>query len=175
MNIETFNKVILEQIERCKNTLCKKAEEYATEDRLHNFKVAATIQNCLPTTALGGMMAKHTVSVFDMLTELEKGNSFPIELWNEKIGDSINYLLLLSAMLREKPSECGCFRIVEASLGEELGKFMKRIEKMAFDMKCDIYGIHNDRHYCAQFDENTGVVALRYSVGSALIETYKPV
>ena len=37
----------------------------------------------------------------------------------------------------------------------------------------DIYGIHNDRQYCAQFDENTGVVTLRYSVGSAVIETYK--
>lgn len=105
MNTETFNKIILEQIERCENTLCKKAEEYATEDRLHNFKVAATIQNCLPTTALGGMMAKHTVSVFDMLTELEKGNSFPIELWNEKIGDSINYLLLLAALIREQDNE----------------------------------------------------------------------
>lgn len=105
MNTETFNKIIHEQIERCENTLCKKAEEYATEDRLHNFKVAATIQNCLPTTALGGMMAKHTVSVFDMLTELEKGNSFPIELWNEKIGDSINYLLLLAALIREQDNE----------------------------------------------------------------------
>lgn len=105
MNTETFNKIILEQVERCENTLCKKAEEYATEDRLHNFKVAATIQNCLPTTALGGMMAKHTVSVFDMLTELEKGNSFPIELWNEKIGDSINYLLLLAALIREQDNE----------------------------------------------------------------------
>lgn len=105
MNRETFNKIIIEQIERCDSTLCKKAEEYATEDRLHNFKVAATIQNCLPTTALGGMMAKHTVSVFDMLTELEKGNSFPIELWNEKIGDSINYLLLLAALIREQDNE----------------------------------------------------------------------
>ena len=102
MNTETFNKVIREQIERCENTLCKKADEYAVDDdRLHNFKVAAGVQNCLPTTALGGMMAKHTVSVYDMIRGLEEGKAYPIELWNEKIGDSINYLLLLAAAVRE--------------------------------------------------------------------------
>ena len=101
MNTETFNKIIREQIERCENTLCQKADEYATEDRLHNFKVAAGLQDCLPTTALAGMMAKHTVSVYDMIRGLEEGKSYPIELWNEKIGDSINYLLLLAAAVRE--------------------------------------------------------------------------
>ena len=101
MNTETFNKIIHEQIERCEATLCKKADEYATEDRLHNFKVAAGLQDCLPTTALAGMMAKHTVSVYDMIRGLEEGKSYPIELWNEKIGDSINYLLLLAAAVRE--------------------------------------------------------------------------
>ena len=102
MNTETFNKVIREQIERCENTLCQKADEYAVDDdRLHNFKVAAGLQDCLPTTALGGMMAKHTVSVYDMIRGLENGMCYPIELWNEKIGDSINYLLLLAAAVRE--------------------------------------------------------------------------
>ena len=101
MNTETFNKIIHEQIDQCENTLCKKADEYATEDRLHNFKVAAGLQDCLPTTALAGMMAKHTVSVYDMIRGLENGLCYPIELWNEKIGDSINYLLLLAAAVRE--------------------------------------------------------------------------
>lgn len=101
MNTKDFNEIIHEQIERCEATMCKKADEYATEDRLHNFKVAAGIQNCLPTTALAGMMAKHTVSVYDMIRDLEEGKAYPIELWNEKIGDSINYLLLLAAAVRE--------------------------------------------------------------------------
>ena len=106
MNTEAFNKIIREQIDRCENTLCKKADEYATDDdRLHNFKVAAGIQNCLPTTALGGMMAKHTVSVYDMIQGLENGMCYPIELWNEKIGDSINYLLLLAAAVREAQTD----------------------------------------------------------------------
>lgn len=107
MNAEDFNKIIHEQISRCEATLCKKADEYATEDRLHNFKVAAGIQNCLPTTALGGMMAKHTVSVYDMIRGLEEGKSYPLELWDEKIGDSINYLLLLAAAVRENDERTG--------------------------------------------------------------------
>ena len=101
MNTEDFNKIIHEQIERCEATLCKKADEYATDDMLHNFKVAAGLQDCLPTTALAGMMAKHTVSVYDMIRGLEEGTAYPIELWNEKITDSINYLLLLAAAVRE--------------------------------------------------------------------------
>ena len=104
MNTNDFNAIIREQIDRCENTLCKKAEEYATEDRLHNFKVAAGLQDCLPTTALAGMMCKHTVSVYDMIRRLESGEEYPLDMWDEKIGDSINYLLLLSAMVREQRS-----------------------------------------------------------------------
>ena len=78
-----------------------KADEYATDDRLHNFKVAAELQNCTPIKALAGMMCKHTVSVYDLVNDVENGKTVPIELWNEKIGDSINYLLLLTALIEE--------------------------------------------------------------------------
>ena len=47
------------------------------------------------------MMCKHTVSIYDLINDFENGNSIPIDLWNEKIGDSINYLLLLNAMVIE--------------------------------------------------------------------------
>lgn len=43
-----------------------KAGEYATDDRLHNFKVAAELEKTSPQAALAGMMAKHTVSIYDM-------------------------------------------------------------------------------------------------------------
>lgn len=98
MNTEQFNAIINEQIKRCTDTLIVKAKEYATDDRLHNFKVAAELEGITPVAALAGMMSKHTVSVYDMCTS---GAEYPIELWNEKIGDSINYLLLLSALVRE--------------------------------------------------------------------------
>ena len=104
MTTEKFNEIIHEQISRCEATLCKKADEYATEDRLYNFKQAAALQKCKPETALAGMMCKHTVSIYDMLKGVEEGKHYPVELWDEKIGDSINYLLLLAAMIREDNS-----------------------------------------------------------------------
>lgn len=102
MNAETFNQIVSEQIQRCLDVLVVKAKEYATDDRLHNFKVAARLQDISETEALAGMMAKHTVSVYDMCCD---GERHPLATWNEKITDSINYLLLLSAVIRERPED----------------------------------------------------------------------
>lgn len=102
MRTEQFENIINNRIETCKSVLCSKAEEYATDDRLHNFKVAGKLQKCTAVKALGGMMAKHTVSVYDLIDDYEQGKAISQEMWTEKIGDSINYLLLLTAMLEEK-------------------------------------------------------------------------
>ena len=81
MTNEEFDKIIGEAISRCMDTLKVKQGEYATDDRLHNFKVAAKLLNCTPMTALAGMMAKHTVSVYDLIQRYEKDEPIPIELW----------------------------------------------------------------------------------------------
>jgi hypothetical protein len=99
MKVKEFNDVLNEQIKRCTDTLISKAVEYATTDRLHNFKVAAELQGCTPRRALAGMMSKHTVSVYDMCSSEA---SFSTAMWNEKITDSINYLLLLRAIVEEE-------------------------------------------------------------------------
>ena len=101
MRTEQFEEVINNRIETCKSVLCSKAEEYATDDRLHNFKVAGELQKCTAVKALGGMMAKHTVSVYDLIDDYEQGKEISPKMWAEKIGDSINYLLLLTALLEE--------------------------------------------------------------------------
>lgn len=101
MRTEQFENIINKRIETCKSVLCSKAEEYATDDRLHNFKVAGKLQKCTAVKALGGMMAKHTVSVYDLIDDYEQGKAISKEMWAEKIGDSINYLLLLTALLEE--------------------------------------------------------------------------
>jgi hypothetical protein len=44
------------------------------------------------------MMAKHTVSIYDMCNS---GKEYSIDMWNEKITDSINYLLLLRALIED--------------------------------------------------------------------------
>ncbi len=97
-----MKKLVNNRIETCKSVLCSKAEEYATDDRLHNFKVAGKLQKCTAVKALGGMMAKHTVSVYDLIDDYEQGEAISKETWAEKIGDSINYLLLLTALLAER-------------------------------------------------------------------------
>lgn len=99
MDTNKFNETVETQIKRCTDVLIKKADEYATEDRLHNFKVAAVLQNCTVEQALNGMQAKHTVSVYDMVNS---GEEYPIDMWNEKITDHINYLLLLRAVVEER-------------------------------------------------------------------------
>ena len=100
MNSRTFERLFKEQNQRSENILCGKAKEYAMDDeRLHNFKIAAALQGLTPIQALAGMMAKHTISIYDMCWSEEE---YPIELWAEKITDHINYLHLLNALVREK-------------------------------------------------------------------------
>lgn len=104
MTSKTFNEHLKHMQEITVNTLASKAAEYATDgDRLHNFKVAAEVQGISTYAALAGMMAKHTVSVYDMIREggYQPEAMFPMELWEEKIKDSINYLFLLWALLNE--------------------------------------------------------------------------
>lgn len=103
MTSEVFNKHLQHMQEVTVDTLMDKAKEYATNgDRLHNFKVAAAVQGISSNAALAGMMAKHTVSVYDMIGT---GEVYPMALWEEKIKDSINYLFLLWALLNEQEEE----------------------------------------------------------------------
>lgn len=121
MTLKDFNNAVNEQIDTCKSLLIKKGEEYAPvideddfienkdgqlefniedlTDRLRSFKKAAALMNTTPKAALFGMLTKHLVSVSDMCTDKEK---YPQERWSEKLTDSINYLLILSAMVKEE-------------------------------------------------------------------------
>jgi len=122
MKTEDFNKVLDEQIKRSTDVLVQKAVEYATDDRLHNFKVAAELQGCSTRFALAGMMAKHTVSVYDMCAS---NKDYSVEMWNEKITDHINYLLLLRAVVDEDLTKMKCC----SGVGEEKRDYMKELTK----------------------------------------------
>ena len=103
MNSKTFNEIVIHRCDLIATILANKAKEYAVDtDRLHNFKVAARIMHCTPERALLGMMMKHQVSVMDMIEQLDKGIEPTQYLINEKIGDNINYLVLLEALLNER-------------------------------------------------------------------------
>lgn len=104
MDSSKFQAVIDAQIDRSAGVLSAKSDEYATADRLHNFKVAASLRGVSTRNALAGMMAKHTVSIYDMCMSDE---DFTQEMWNEKITDHINYLLLLSAVVADEKDNPG--------------------------------------------------------------------
>lgn len=95
------NAVFDEQVRRCADTLQKKTKEYTGDDtdRLGAFKAAAALQHCSPERALAGMLAKHIVSLYDMC--FADGVSFGMDTWDEKITDSLNYLFLLKAIVKE--------------------------------------------------------------------------
>jgi hypothetical protein len=99
---ERFNEVVDIVVGKVKDLLQSKNVEYARGgDKLHNFKKAAGFGGT-QETALGGMMLKHTVSIYDMIDDVAKANNASIEKWEEKIVDHINYLILLYAMQVER-------------------------------------------------------------------------
>lgn len=99
MDSDLFEQIVEEQIHILRDTLIKKGIEYATCDRLHNFRTTAKLQQGNMKQALGGFMAKHTVSLYDMMYD---GGDYSMEQWNEKIGDHIAYLFLLKAVCVEE-------------------------------------------------------------------------
>jgi len=101
MNPDTFNKLSKRLLDKAAHVRKAKKEEYmATTDRLSNFRKAAELDSCTVPMAVKGMMVKHTVSIFDMVND-EFRYPDPItqpcslDLYEEKICDHINYLLLL--------------------------------------------------------------------------------
>lgn len=105
MDSDRLSEIIGQQYSICEELLSQKAQEYAPVDRLHNFRVAAEMQNIGLATALAGMMAKHTVSLYDLIERTEKGEVFGSDIWIEKITDHMNYLFLLKAILEEEWSK----------------------------------------------------------------------
>lgn len=103
MTSKDFNTMLDNRLADIKKVMASKGAEYAAEsdDRLHNFKVAARMNDTTAAKALWGMMTKHLVSVTDMIAKDEASDY----LINEKIGDCINYFILLEAIFRDKLEE----------------------------------------------------------------------
>jgi hypothetical protein len=100
MNHNTFNKLVDKRCEKIKEVLSSKADEYSSEkDRLHNFKAAGRAKGEPAVKALWGMYMKHWVAVQDMI----QSEKIPSQEWlDEKIGDSINYHILLEGLFTEQ-------------------------------------------------------------------------
>jgi hypothetical protein len=102
MRKEDFSKRVEKRIDLIRQTLLTKHKEYAKDDNVfRNFDEAAGGFSLHSTSAevLWSYMTKHLVSIKDIVSD-----NVPVtnELVSEKIGDVINYLILLEAMLNEK-------------------------------------------------------------------------
>ena len=116
MNIKDFKDLIDSRTAAIKYNLGVKGEEYNDGiDILHNFKRGSQIAGCCREKVLFGFMLKHIISVLDMIDEVENSNKIldddrdkqprlarDIDKVDEKIGDCINYLILLEASFKER-------------------------------------------------------------------------
>ena len=108
--MKTFNEIVEARCKKIVATLASKEEEYATdENRFHNFDVAGRAENISPVQALWTMKMKHWVSILDVVKKIEKAfqegrepEPVTVEFINQKIGDDINYDILLEGILRER-------------------------------------------------------------------------
>jgi hypothetical protein len=99
-----FTTVIENRINRIKAVLVEKGREYQNGDKdvFHNFKVAARMKNITPEQALDGMLLKHLVSLQDIIDNTANDKAPTMEILDAKIGDVINYYLLLEGLLTER-------------------------------------------------------------------------
>jgi len=102
MTREEFSKRVEKRIDLVRQTLLTKHKEYAKDDNVfRNFDEAAGGLSLHSTSAevLWSYMTKHLVSIKDIVSD-----NVPVDnaIVSEKIGDVINYLILLEAMLNEK-------------------------------------------------------------------------
>jgi hypothetical protein len=103
MNAKDFSTVVNRRLSLVEAVLALKGLEYTVdgEDRFHNFNRAAAMLGVTREKALLGMLAKHIVSVLDMIDATPKAPP-SIAFIEEKCGDAINYLIILEGMLKER-------------------------------------------------------------------------
>lgn len=94
---QEFERLFEERIEKCKNVLAVKAEEYSSdEDKMRNFNVAGRMLGVPPYKIAFYYMMKHFESVYEIVIEDKKVSR---DVWDEKVGDLLNYIFLIDAMV----------------------------------------------------------------------------
>ncbi len=99
MTSKDFNKLVEDTFEMCRQTLSVKQDEYNLDaDRLSFFKEGNELTKLTPEQTCYLFMYKHIKSLADMVASK---NKFPKALWDEKIKDNINYLILLRGLITD--------------------------------------------------------------------------
>jgi hypothetical protein len=102
MKREEFTNRVEKRIDLIRQTLLTKHKEYAKDDNVfRNFDDAAGGLSLHGTSSevLWSYMTKHLVSIKDIVADKKPVDTAVV---SEKIGDVINYLILLEAMLNQQ-------------------------------------------------------------------------
>lgn len=102
MKREEFTNRVEKRIDLIRQTLLTKHKEYAKDDNVfRNFDEAAGGLSLHGTSSevLWSYMTKHLVSIKDIVADKKPVDTAVV---SEKIGDIINYLILLEAMLNQQ-------------------------------------------------------------------------
>lgn len=102
MKREEFTNRVEKRIDLIRQTLLTKHKEYAKDDNVfRNFDEAAGGLSLHGTSSevLWSYMTKHLVSIKDIVADNKPVDTAIV---SEKIGDVINYLILLEAMLNQQ-------------------------------------------------------------------------
>ena len=92
MSNERFTELVEELRSKSLDTLLEKNANYASDDRLHNFRLGAAIIGGTPAQAALGYMAKHMASLID---KVRRDDFSDREDLLEKCQDIINYVVFI--------------------------------------------------------------------------------
>jgi hypothetical protein len=109
MTPEKFEEVVEARKGCISRVLGTKAAEYARGgDRLHNFHRSAAFAQMSPEKVCWMFLMKHLTSIADLVDNAEQGKPTTEAMADEKIGDAINYLILLEAIMKERRDSPEC-------------------------------------------------------------------
>ena len=104
MTAKDFRNLLEVRFKKIQDTFTVKQEEYANEvDVFENIKngVRLSVFNTEPEQVAWSYAAKHLESIISILEKLPEEKPSE-ELINEKIGDAINYLIIIEGLLKER-------------------------------------------------------------------------
>jgi len=134
MTQENFDAILENRIATMRSTMASKSKEYAKgSDKLYNFKRAAQIERATPEKAWLGMWMKHIVSIIDIV---ESPENVPVTLLEEKIGDSVNYLVLLEAMQKERIAQVAQLHDALTVIFDDVAKAQQNKEAGVSELVC---------------------------------------
>ena len=102
MDAEKFEAISKSLLDQCEKTMFNKSKEYATEDRLYNFRQPTSMMKVSPAEVCLFYQMKHIASVSKIAKEVTAGKLPSREMLREKCQDIINYTLLFHALVEEE-------------------------------------------------------------------------